>query len=184
MCVLSNSSFSRWWLSLTPLAIISSVGSIAFALGLCSLRSVKDHMEIDSGTKNKLEVFVMRMTGFSVLVLAPQLTQICLRFYEADNQIEWEKNYYGKNCDDLFVPCLDDGVVTQNTPSTLFIVSRYLILLMPALAPLTWIANRKSFVQKYTIVLKMHLRKNPTRLGLQFRLIDNDIILVCKVAFN
>lgn len=144
VCVLSNSSFSRWWLSLTPLAIASSLGSVAFALGLCSLRSVKDHMEIDSGTKNKLEVFVMRMTGFSVFVLVPQLTQICLRFYESDNQAEWERNFYGENCDDLFVPCLNDGAVTDNTPSTIFIISRYLILLMPALAPLTWIANSKT----------------------------------------
>ena len=100
-------------------------------------------MEIDSGTKNKLEVFVMRMTGFSVFVLVPQLTQICLRFYESDNQAEWERNFYGENCDDLFVPCLNDGAVTDNRPSTIFIISRYLILLMPALAPLTWIANSK-----------------------------------------
>ena len=146
VCMLSNTSFSRWWLSLTPLAIASSIGSVAFALGLCSLRSVKDHMEIDSGTKNKLEVFVARMTGFSVFVLAPQLTQMCLKFYEADNQVEWETNYYGKNCDDLFVPCLKDEAVTQNTPSTAFIIARYIIMLLPALAPLTWIANSESII--------------------------------------
>ena len=147
--MLSNSSFSRWWLTLTPLAIASTMGSIAFALGLCSLRSVRDHMDIDSGTKNKLEVFVMRMTGFSVLVLIPQLIQICLKFYEAEKKAEWERNYYGKNCDDLFVPCLEEGQVTESSPSAALIITKYFVLLMPSLAPLVWIANRKFLLLIY-----------------------------------
>ena len=143
VCVLSNSAFSRWWLSLTPLAVASSFGSVAFALGLCSLRSVKDQLQIDSGTKSKLETFVLRMTGFSLFVLIPQLTQIVLKFYEAEQQPKWEKNFYGENCDDLFVPCLADEDMIDEKPSTGFIIMKYFILLLPALAPMVWIANSK-----------------------------------------
>ena len=152
MCVLSNSAFSRWWLSLTPLAVASSFGSVAFALGLCSLRSVKDQLQIDSGTKSKLETFVLRMTGFSLFVLIPQLTQIVLKFYEAEQQPKWEKNFYGENCDDLFVPCLADEDMIDEKPSTGFIIMKYFILLLPALAPMVWIANSKltnDFIMHY-----------------------------------
>ena len=51
---------------------------------------------MDDGTKSKLEIFVARMTGFSVIVLIPQLTQLCLKFHEANNGDQWEKSYYGK----------------------------------------------------------------------------------------
>ena len=64
--MLSNSSFSRWWLTLTPLAIASTMGSIAFALGLCSLRSVRDHMDIDS--VNALAVALNSFNGGLVIV--------------------------------------------------------------------------------------------------------------------
>ena len=143
VCVLSNSAFSRWWLSLLPLAVASTFGSVAFALGLCSLRNVKDQMQIDSGTKSKLETFVLRMTTFSLFVLIPQLSQIVLKFYEAEKQPMWEKNFYGENCDDLFVPCLAEDDMVDEKPSTVFILMKYCILLLPALAPMVWIANSK-----------------------------------------
>ena len=123
---------------------MSTFGSIFFALGLCSLRSVKDQVEMDEGTKQKLEIFVLRMTGFSVVVLIPQLTQLCLKFHEANQSDTWEKKFYGDNCDNLFVPCLsDEEAETLSAPSALFIISKYVFLLLPALAPLTWIANGK-----------------------------------------
>ena len=99
---------------------------------------------MDEGTKQKLEIFVLRMTGFSVVVLIPQLTQLCLKFHEANQSDTWEKKFYGDNCDNLFVPCLsDEEAETLSAPSALFIVSKYIFLLLPALAPLTWIANGK-----------------------------------------
>ena len=163
MCVLSNTDFSRWWLSLAPLAFASILGSIAFALGLCSLRSVK--LGIDSGTRNKLEVFVLRMLGFSICVLTPQLTQICLQFYEASKQPAWETTYYTENCDDLFVPCR--ATVTTEKPSVAFICAKYIILLSPALAPLTWIANSKFFVLSFLqFDLINHLEKTLRGWGL------------------
>jgi len=139
--MLSNTDFSRWWLGLAPLAFASILGSIAFAIGLCSLRSVKDDLIIDPGTRNKLEVFVMRMIAFSVFVLFPQLSQICIRFYEASKQTTWEETFYTENCDDLFVPCPEK--IVGEKPSVAFICTKYIVILMPALAPLTWIANRK-----------------------------------------
>ena len=99
---------------------------------------------MDEGTKQKLEIFVLRMTGFSVVVLIPQLTQLCLKFHEANQSDTWEKKFYGDNCDNLFVPCLsEEEAETLSAPSALFIVSKYIFLLLPALAPLTWIANGK-----------------------------------------
>jgi len=145
VCGLSDSNFSLWFLGLTPLAIVSTFGSIFFALGLCSLRSVKDQVEMDEETKQKLEIFVLRMTGFSVVVLIPQLTQLCLKFHEANQSDTWEKKFYGDNCDNLFVPCLsDEEAETLSAPSAFFIISKYIFLLLPALAPLTWIANEKT----------------------------------------
>ena len=142
VCMLSKSDFSLWYLGLVPLALVSTIGSISFAFGLCSLRSVRDQLQIDERTKTKLETFVARMTAFSCLVLMPHLTQLVMRFYEGSNTENWEKNYYGENCDDLFVPCLSEEQRRElSAPTAAFIVSKYLILLLPALAPLTWIAN-------------------------------------------
>ena len=146
VCMLSKSEFSLWYLGLVPLALVSTIGSISFAFGLCSLRSVRDQMQIDERTKTKLEVFVVRMTTFSLLVLMPHLTQLALRFYEGNKEPIWEKKFYGEHCDDLFVPCLsDDEKANLSKPTAAFIIVKYLILLLPALAPLTWIANGKIF---------------------------------------
>ena len=145
VCMLSRSDFSLWYLGLVPLALVSTLGSISFAFGLCSLRSVRDQMQIDERTKTKLEVFVVRMTGFSCLVLMPHLTQLVMRFYEGAKTENWETSFYGDNCDDLFVPCLSEKQKSSlsSRPSAAFIIAKYLILLLPALAPLTWIANGK-----------------------------------------
>ena len=201
VCVLSNSAFSRWWLSLTPLAVASSFGSVAFALGLCSLRSVKDQLQIDSGTKSKLETFVLRMTGFSLFVLIPQLTQIVLKFYEAEQQPKWEKNFYGENCDDLFVPCLADEDMIDEKPSTGFIIMKYFILLLPALAPMVWIANSKlknDFFMHYELNWckkpifftmlassknnKQSFRQNFTWMGIFIRFLDYDWLILRQIA--
>ena len=139
--MLSNTDFSRVWLTLVPLAITSILGSIAFALGLCSLRSIKNDLEMDQGTRNKLETFVLRMLGFSVFVLLPQLSQLYLRFYESAKQTAWENTFYNENCENLFVPCPE--LDFQERPSTAFICAKYIVMLMPALAPLFWIANSK-----------------------------------------
>ena len=114
---------------------------------------------MDEGTKQKLEIFVLRMTGFSVVVLIPQLTQLCLKFHEANQSDTWEKKFYGDNCDNLFVPCLsDEEAETLSAPSALFIVSKYIFLLLPALAPLTWIANGKILsLQKFLKFRKIDL---------------------------
>ena len=166
VCMLSKSDFSLWYLGLVPLALVSTIGSISFAFGLCSLRSVRDQLQIDERTKTKLETFVARMTAFSCLVLMPHLTQLVMRFYEGSNTENWEKNYYGENCDDLFVPCLSEEQRRElSAPTAAFIVSKYLILLLPALAPLTWIANgektfRNFFFSHRTIFSDCYFREN------------------------
>ena len=142
MCLLANTGFSRWWLSLAPLSLASILGSIAFALGLCSLRSVKEELEIDPRTRVKLETFVLRMLAFSLLVLVPKLSQLAMQFYEAENTLQWERSFYEENCDDLFVPCRN--VVSNEKPSAVFISGKFIVMLLPALAPLVWIANRKT----------------------------------------
>ena len=155
VCMLSKSDFSLWYLGLVPLALVSTIGSISFAFGLCSLRSVRDQLQIDERTKTKLETFVARMTAFSCLVLMPHLTQLVMRFYEGSNTENWEKNYYGENCDDLFVPCLSEEQRRElSAPTAAFIVSKYLILLLPALAPLTWIANGEKTFRNFFFLIE------------------------------
>ena len=149
---------------------------------------------MDEGTKQKLEIFVLRMTGFSVVVLIPQLTQLCLKFHEANQSDTWEKKFYGDNCDNLFVPCLsDEEAETLSAPSALFIVSKYIFLLLPALAPLTWIANGKIAlasiseiseifeIQKNWLHLTLEFRKNDPWLENEFKCINIDVIVVCKI---
>ena len=147
---------------------------------------------MDEGTKQKLEIFVLRMTGFSVVVLIPQLTQLCLKFHEANQSDTWEKKFYGDNCDNLFVPCLsDEEAETLSAPSALFIVSKYIFLLLPALAPLTWIANGKilsltsiskiSEISKNRPYVTLNFRKNYPWLENEFKCIHIDVIVVCKI---
>ncbi|CBY06958.1 unnamed protein product [Oikopleura dioica] len=143
ICVLSNSDFSRWTMTLLPLAFCSIFGTLSFAIGLCALRKVKDTMKIDENSNKKLQVFVLRMTTFSLSILIPNFIQLILKFYEADHQSSWERKFYEENCDELIVPCPLTKLHAE-APSNGLIIFKYFVLLAPGLSPLVWIANSKT----------------------------------------
>ncbi|CAG5104441.1 Oidioi.mRNA.OKI2018_I69.chr1.g1255.t1.cds [Oikopleura dioica] len=143
ICVLSNSDFSRWTMTFLPLAFCSIFGTLAFAIGLCALRKVKDTIKIDKNSNKKLQIFVLRLTVFSLSILIPSFIQLLLKFYEADHQRSWEKKFYEDNCMELIVPCPMEKSEIEPA-STGLIIFKYFVVLAPGLAPLVWIANSKT----------------------------------------
>ena len=75
-----------------------------------------------------------------------------MNFNEYSIKVEWEKRFYSDNCDDLFVPCLpEEKSYGLRTQSAAFIIFKYIFLLIPAMAPLTWIANGKYIGDLYLL---------------------------------
>ena len=121
------------------------VATFSFAIGLCALRKVKDTMKIDANSNKKLQVFVLRMTIFSLAILIPNFIQLILKFYEADHQNSWERKFYEDNCDELIVPCPLTKSHAEAASSGL-IIFKYFAMLAPGLSPLVWIANCKTLL--------------------------------------
>ena len=138
-------------MTLLPLAFCSIFGTLSFAVGLCALQKVKDTIKIDESSNKKLQIFVLRMTLFSLSILIPNFLQLILKFYEADHQLSWEKKFYEENCNELIVPCPVEKSNAE-APSSGMIIFKYFVLLAPGLSPLVWIANCKKQALFFVLV--------------------------------
>ena len=143
ICTLDDSTESLYYFSIFPVVTLTCIGLAVFFFGLRHLVALKQNFIINFESQARLEQFVFRISSFSIAFLLPQINSIVLKTFESRMKNTWEETWYHENCRNLGVPCphtISPGVYMH----PVIMLIKYILLIIPAWAPLIWIVNGKA----------------------------------------
>lgn len=117
------------------------VGISIFLMGAYKLLQMRSAMQ--AASTKRLERFLIRIVAFSLVFILSRLIDLLLKMYLTNKRTDFEETWYHENCEELGLPC-----PTIESPNerltTLLLTTKYLLLIIPAWAPLVWVIHGKA----------------------------------------
>lgn len=142
ICVLDNSVLSLYYFQLIPVVLSTVVGITVFLIGLRKLMQIRGDFYVTSTFK--LEKFLIRIVGFSMIFIFARILDLLLRMYLSTRRQAHEATWYHDVCEDYGLPCPQVIESPNEYVHPLLLTTKYILPILPSLAPLVWIINGKS----------------------------------------
>lgn len=142
ICVLDNSVSSLYYFQLIPVVLSTVVGITVFLIGLRKLMQIRGDFYVTSTFK--LEKFLIRIVGFSMIFIFARILDLLLRMYLTTRRQAHEETWYHDVCEEYGLPCPQVIESPNEYVHPLLLTTKYILPILPSLAPLVWIINGKS----------------------------------------
>ena len=145
ICVLDDSVVSLYYFQLCPIVISTVIGITVFLIGLRKLIDLRSEFIYGQMSSTfKLEKFLIRIVAFSLIFIIPRIIELLLKMYFTTISTLAEETWYHDNCQALHLPCPSALSSPNVYIKPLYLTVKYMMLIMPAWAPLVWVVNGKS----------------------------------------
>ena len=145
ICVLDDSTVSLYYFQLCPIVSSTVLGITVFLIGLRKLIHLRSEFIYGQMSSTfKLEKFLIRILAFSLIFIIPRIFELLLKMHLTTISTLAEETWYHDNCLELNLPCPSALPSPNVYIPPLYLTAKYMMLIMPAWAPLVWVVNGKS----------------------------------------